>query len=263
MAIFFCYPEGRYKALTMSYDDGVVQDRRLVEIFNKYGLKGSFHINSARLGSSVCIAPEEVAALYKGHEVSCHGATHALEALVPRSMVITEVWNDRLALEKLCGYPVCGMSYPNNSYDPETATQLKASGIICSRTTEATKGFSLPQDFLLWHPTCHHSQMLEILPSFLDYPYLLNLPLFFVWGHSYEFDNDNNWEIMEEFAQQVSGKADVWYATNIEICRYIKAIHNLVASADGKTLSNFSSITVWFRSDDKLYSITPGETIKL
>ena len=118
MTVFFCYPKGLNKVLTMSYDDGVVQDRRLVDIFNKHGLKGSFHLNSARLGSAGCIATEEVAELYRGHEVSCHGATHALEAQIPRSMVMTEVWNDRLALEDLCGYPVCGMSYPNDSRDP-------------------------------------------------------------------------------------------------------------------------------------------------
>lgn len=263
MAITFCYPEGRTKALTMSYDDGTIHDRRLVGIFNKYGLKGSFHLNSAHLGMPGFIAPEEVADLYQGHEVSCHGATHAMEALLPRSMVITEVWNDRLALEKLCGYQVCGMSYPNDSRDPETIARLKSAGIICSRTVVSTGSFGLPQDFLEWHPTCHHSQMLEILPNFLEYPYNWAIALFFVWGHSYEFNNDDNWEIMEEFAQRASGKDDVWYASNIEICRYLKAIHDLVASADGKILSNFSSIPVWFQVEGKLYSIASGETIRL
>lgn len=263
MTVFFCYPKGLNKALTMSYDDGVVQDRRLVDIFNKYGLKGSFHLNSARLGSGGCIAPEEVAELYHGHEVSCHGATHALEAQIPRSMVMTEVWNDRLALENLCGYQVCGMSYPNDSRDPETTARLREAGIVCSRTVESTGSFALPQDFLLWHPTCHHLKMLEILPHFLEYPYPWGMPLFFVWGHSYEFDNDNNWAIMEEFAERASGKEDVWYATNIEICRYLKAIHDLVASADGKSLTNFSSITVWFRFNEKLYSVASGETVRL
>jgi hypothetical protein len=89
------------------------------------------------------------------------------------------------------------------------------------------------------------------------------MPLFFVWGHSYEFDNDNNWEIMEEFAERASGKEDVWYATNIEICRYMKAVHDIVVSANGKTLTNFSSITVWFRFNEKLYSIASGETVRL
>ena len=39
--------DGKTKVLTLSYDDGVVQDIRLIEIMNKYGLKGTFNINSA------------------------------------------------------------------------------------------------------------------------------------------------------------------------------------------------------------------------
>ena len=34
------------KALTFSYDDGVEQDRRLVELFNKNNLKCTFNLNS-------------------------------------------------------------------------------------------------------------------------------------------------------------------------------------------------------------------------
>ena len=41
---------GKNKALTFSYDDGVTQDKRLIEIFNKYGLKATFNLNSELLG---------------------------------------------------------------------------------------------------------------------------------------------------------------------------------------------------------------------
>lgn len=37
---------GKKKAVTFSFDDGVTQDIRLIEIFNKYGLKGTFNLNS-------------------------------------------------------------------------------------------------------------------------------------------------------------------------------------------------------------------------
>ena len=40
------FPEGRMKAFTLSYDDGVEQDRRLVKILNKYHLKCTFNLNS-------------------------------------------------------------------------------------------------------------------------------------------------------------------------------------------------------------------------
>lgn len=34
------------KALTFSYDDGIEQDRKLVEIFNRYGMKATFNLNT-------------------------------------------------------------------------------------------------------------------------------------------------------------------------------------------------------------------------
>ncbi len=37
------------KYLTFSYDDGVTQDIRLIELFNKYGMKATFNINSGLL----------------------------------------------------------------------------------------------------------------------------------------------------------------------------------------------------------------------
>ena len=40
--------DGKSKVLTLSYDDGVVQDIRFIEILDKYGLKGTFNINTGR-----------------------------------------------------------------------------------------------------------------------------------------------------------------------------------------------------------------------
>ena len=44
-----CFPQWKEKALTFSYDDGNIKDRDLVELFNKYGVKGTFNLNSSRL----------------------------------------------------------------------------------------------------------------------------------------------------------------------------------------------------------------------
>ena len=45
----YLFPGGRTKALTFSYDDGVIADRRLIEIFRENGLKGTFNLNGASL----------------------------------------------------------------------------------------------------------------------------------------------------------------------------------------------------------------------
>ncbi|MBP5252678.1 MAG: polysaccharide deacetylase family protein, partial [Lachnospiraceae bacterium] len=70
------FPEGRFKALTMSYDDGRTQDRRLVELFNKYGIKGTFHLNSGWMDPELVEMRKEAVSLYEGHEIATHSLTH-------------------------------------------------------------------------------------------------------------------------------------------------------------------------------------------
>jgi hypothetical protein len=42
----------------MSYDDGRTQDRRLVALFNRFGIRGTFHLNSGFLGDERHIRPD-------------------------------------------------------------------------------------------------------------------------------------------------------------------------------------------------------------
>jgi len=101
--VYCCYPGGKHKALTMSYDDGKVQDRRLIEIFNRYGIRGTFHLNSGLFDRDERIDPAEIPTLYAGHEVACHTVTHPTIARCPLPEVAREVLDDRAALEKYTG----------------------------------------------------------------------------------------------------------------------------------------------------------------
>ncbi len=51
---------GLNKAVTFSYDDGVTQDIRLIEMFNRYGLKSTFNINSELLGRQGQLVREKI-----------------------------------------------------------------------------------------------------------------------------------------------------------------------------------------------------------
>ena len=263
MSIQFLWPEGKTKALTLSYDDGWIYDERLIGIFNRFGLKSSFHLNSGLYDSGSRNRPvfdiPKLRKLYAGHEISCHTVTHPTMTKIPDTEIIREVFLDRLELEKLAGYPVVGMSYPMGDYDPRVISILRAAGIACCRTVKASGNFALPEDFLAWHPTCHHDQALEYADKFLDEYHVM--VLFMVWGHSHEFEHKGSWELIEQFARTVSGRDDVWYATNIEICRYVTAMRSLVGSADGTIYYNPSALPVWVRNGlDAAVPIAPGET---
>ncbi len=261
---FIYYPEGKKKALTMSYDDGQIFDRKLVEIFNKYGIKGTFHLSSGWLDGEIFIKASEVAELFKGHEVSSHCVTHPYLTAIPADIASLEVIEDRRRLEALVGYPVRGMSYPYGSYSNELMKMLPNLGIEYSRTVNSHGGFQLPDDFMAWHPTCHHGQkLMEKAEVFKNHVSWAKMPLLYVWGHSFEFERENNWDLIEEFCKVVSGDESTWYATNIEIVDYVKAIKGLRFSVDCSIVSNPSATPVWIGVDGEPVKIGAGQTVKL
>lgn len=256
----YLYPGGRSKALTLSYDDGQIYDRRLVEILNKAGIKATFHLNSGNLDKEGFVARAELPALYKSHEIACHGVTHRHPLQMTREEWAAEIWADRLALEQAGGCIVHGMSYAFGEYNADLAAALRAFGIRYSRTVESTGRFTLPRDFLRWQPTCHHNDRLEQrTQAFLNTPGHEKMPLFYLWGHSFEFQRENTWDRIEAFAARIGGDPDIWYATNGQVCEYLTAVRGLCRSADGKRLYNPSAQTVWFCRDGETGFIAPGE----
>lgn len=264
----FIYPEGKRKALTLSYDDGQIHDRKLVEILNKHGLRGTFHLNSGCLAPdrnhNTFIAADEVAELYQGHEVAVHGVQHRNLPTLNRNQVVNEILEDRRTLEKLTGGMVQGMSYAFGSYTETIIEILRSLGIKYSRTVNSTGGFFPPADFMAWHPTCHHNgRLMELGQNFLSVPGYVELPLMYVWGHSFEFAGNNDWNVMEEFGELMEGKEDIWYATNGEICDYILAVRSLEYSGDGLTVKNPTATSVWIRRENnqEILEIKPGECV--
>ncbi|MDR6885445.1 polysaccharide deacetylase family protein [Bacillus sp. 3255] len=258
------FPNGVHKALTISYDDGRVHDRRFVGKLNEYGLKGTFHLNSGFLGKEGYITAEEVAVLFKGHEVSAHTVDHPFLEQSPTEQILQEISEDRKALEQLVGYPVRGMSYPFGTYNDHVVSMLPALGIEYARTVASHGKFHVPADFLRWHPTCHHKMMVELAEHFVHLEQRHSrMALFYVWGHSYEFENDNNWEIIDRFGELAGGRSDIWYATNAEIVAYMQALDRLRYSADRRIVHNPSAMSVWISVEGEAVEIAGGQLVQL
>ncbi len=259
---FAYYPGGVRRALTMSFDDGKLADIRLAELFKKYGIKATFHYNSANIGKESYVTADDVRKIGEYHEVSCHGQTHAFLDKIPASFAVKEILEDKQALEDITGGLVRGLSYPYGTYTNEVLTLLPMLGIEYSRTINNTNSCYLPDNFLEWNPTCHQSHDIDKMWNKLM-KFNKHIRLLYIWGHSYEFDRDNTWERMENFCKMAGNNEEVWYATNIEIKDYITAMRGLVFSADQKIVFNPSAQTVWFGVDGEVMSIKGGETIKL
>lgn len=271
MIHFNRFPGGKTKCFTLSYDDGNVADRRLIEIINSYGIRATFHLNSTYLGLPNRVSKDEIVSLYKGHEISAHAAHHPYLERMPAPLALKDVYEDRMALEGIADSIVRGMSYPYGTYNDTVIEILKNVGICYCRTVKATHAFTWPENFLTWHPTCHHNDdSLKYIKSFKEST--SRGLLLYIWGHSYEFNNNNNWELLEEMCKTVTTdageewyqKADnVWFATNIEIYDYITAVRNLIVSLDGKIIYNPSSQDVWVEYNGEAIKIGGGETVHL
>ena len=255
------FPGFLSKALTLSYDDGQKYDRRLAELFDRCQLKGTFHLVSGLLDQEPWVSGAEIRTLYARHEVSCHTLTHPFLSRLPRTEVMREVWLDRSKLEELAGYPIQGLSYPYGAYNSETAELCRAAGIVYARTTRSTGAFDLPDDFLFWNPTCHHRQALQHFDAFLKSR--RDMSLFYVWGHSHDLETERNWPLMEDFCKEASGRPEIWYATNIEVCRYVLAVRNLVISCNGHQIFNPSAQTVCVMRGDRRCEVAPGAVAEL
>ena len=69
--------------------------------------------------------PEDVKSVYEGHEVAVHSLTHPTLTELSEEEIIREVDQDRINLEKLVGYDIVGMAYPNGPNDDRVAEILK------------------------------------------------------------------------------------------------------------------------------------------
>jgi hypothetical protein len=257
------WPEGRIHAVTFSYDDGRLQDRRLVDLFNRYGLKGTFNLNASRVGAEGVVAEAEVKSLYAGHEVANHFYSHPYPTRIPGEQVLLQVLEDRRRLEALSGGLIDGLAYPFGDWNAEVIAALKACGIRYARTTKATETFGfMPEEWLAWHPTCHDR---AATPALMDKFFTVrtwdrNARLFYIWGHSYEFDREGGWESMETVCRTLRerGGDTLWAATNGAVRDYVTAAKSLRFGVECQRVANPSALDVWIAVEGKPVKVPAG-----
>ena len=281
-SVFMRYPGGKAKAVTFSYDDGVPQDQRLAAVFDKYGMKATFNFNY-ECNRKFNLTKEQIKELFlsKGHEIAVHGAFHRANGNLRPIEGIRDVLDCRLELEAKCDQIIRGMAYPDTgitqmgnfgNYE-QIKNYLTELDIAYARTLGGdNNSFLVPQDFHAWMPTAHHDNpnIMKYIDEFLNLDispaayHAKRIPrLFYIWGHSYEFDRNDNWGHMEAICQKFAGNEELWFATNIEIYDYVQAYKSLRYSADGHTVYNPTLLTIWLDADSKPYCIQSGETIRI
>ena len=233
------FPNGTYKALIMSYDDGATQDTILLKILNQYGIKGTFNLNSGNLGTSTTwtdkqgithpqnyIKATNLKALYEGHEIAAHTVSHPRLTRLEMLNALNEIARDRNALAQLIDTPIVSFAYPYGDYNHRVRGLVKKELFTNARTVNDTGDFGLPADLYAWHPTCHDSKAMGYVDEFLALDNS-ELAIFYVWGHSWEYGRHSEkreWAELEQFCQQVGNRKDIWYAGAGEMAAFLKKL---------------------------------------
>ena len=266
------YPEGRTKAFNITYDDGVTQDVEVIAMLNRYGIKGTFNLNSELMqkgftwrhecGMDITrLQLEEVGDLYDGHEIASHTLTHPYMDSLSDEELYRQLGEDKKNLENMFGREVAGFAVPFDYYDDRIARCAEKCGFRYARTSDVTLSYAPCRDWFYWK-TCVYHIMPELMPfseKFLETNE--ELAVCQIVGHSYDLFTENLWDAVESICAKVSQCDEIWKCTNLELVRYLKAMEQ--AEISGSEIKNNSDRLLWFAVDGNSISLNPGQIIKL
>ena len=272
--INWTYPDGKYKALIMSYDDGLDDDIALAQLFDRYGIIGTFHLNSGLLDTKTIwnegkpneilqtyLSQDTLVHVFKNHEIAVHGTYHKALVGLSDKEILEEINVDIENLTILSDRKISSMAYAFGSTNDHVAEVIRTTTLSNARTVKSSYNFDLPEDYYLWNPTCHDSEALEYLEAYLslDSP---NLSLFYVWGHSWELrDTLRNQNILK-FCNEISDRDDIWYTGAGAFADYHASLKALEISTKQMTNPEGNGV-VYYREKGQLKSLYPGQRLIL
>jgi peptidoglycan-N-acetylglucosamine deacetylase len=245
------HPSTYKKYFTLSFDDGLEQDKKIIQILKQYGIQSTFNLNAGLFGTKNRVAhiaeigfaeftedsnsllglfsssehyripADEVAQVYEGFEIASHGYKHEALASIPEDQMDESIRMDIEALSKLAGYPIVGHAYPGGSTSDKVIACLKKYGAIYAREVLSTGTFSFPVDPFKYRATSlvWDRSLFDQADQFIAAEAQTDDLLFSIWGHGYELDFGTelaSWERFEKFCEKIAGRKDIVYCTNKE-----------------------------------------------
>ena len=270
--INWTYPDGKYKALIMSYDDGLDDDIALAQLFDRYGIIGTFHLNSGLLDTRAIwnegkpneilqtyLSKDTLVHVFKNHEIAVHGTYHKALVGLSDKEILEEINVDIENLIILSDRKISSMAYAFGSTNDHVAEVIGTTPLTNARTVKSSYNFDLPKDYYLWNPTCHDSEALEYLEAYisLDSP---SLSLFYVWGHSWELrDTLRNQNILK-FCNKIGDRDDIWYTGAGNFADYHASLKALEIGPQ-QIVNPEGNGVVYYREKGQLKSLDPGQKL--
>ena len=270
--IDWVYPNGNHKALIMSYDDGLDDDIALAQLFDRYGIIGTFHLNSGLLDTRAIwnegkpneilqtyLSKDTLVHVFKNHEIAVHGTYHKALVGLSDKEILEEINVDIENLTILSDRKISSMAYAFGSTNDHVAEVIGTTPLTNARTVKSSYNFDLPENYYLWSPTCHDSEALEYLEAYiyLDSP---SLSLFYVWGHSWELrDTLRNQNILK-FCNKIGDRDDIWYTGAGNFADYHASLKALEIGPQ-QIVNPEGNGVVYYREKRQLKSLYPGQKL--
>lgn len=227
------------KYVTISFDDGITQDLKIMEICRKYGFDScTFNVNTGLCGANWDWVGEAIgdpsithqrftrkelkSGVYDGFDVAVHTLNHpSMKAYDDSPLkLMREINVDAANIYRYTGFYPLGMAWPggDTEYTDKTVDLVaKYTKMGFARGVTSTYKFELPEYFLKWYPTCTISdpRSLELTKEFIDADCEEDM-LLYLWCHGYEFELNNGYEKFEEIIKLITEADDVVPVTNSE-----------------------------------------------
>jgi peptidoglycan-N-acetylglucosamine deacetylase len=200
--------------IVQCWDDGNVDDIRLIEILRQYGAKASFNLNFGLHSEERYLswkykdvkevwklARSELRGVYAGFLIANHGLTHAWPTRIPSDALEHEIFDGKEALEQHFGYPITGFAYSFGDYNQAVMDVVRSTGHVYARTCGNTLHVFPPDDPMSFHSTCHHTAA----NFWGEYARVrAENGVFYFWGHSYEMIDEQDWQSFTDKIARIS-----------------------------------------------------------
>lgn len=250
--------------LTTSWDDGHSKNLKLVEVLNKYKLRGTFYVDKKDRDNGYNQSEDEIIEISLTQEIGAHSLTHPDLTKIDLNQIKREIFGSKEWLENLISKPVRVFAYPFGFYNEEIKKTLKEAGFIGARTVKSFN-CQFPKDFFAWNPTIHiypypfrkrdaktfhwSFHLLDPLQRnffgfikwrlpFTAYSSWFNLAratfdsvcenggIWHLWGHCFEIEKYNMWQDLEKIFEYVANQKKVLYLTNSQVLEKIYNFDN-------------------------------------
>ncbi|HUY99039.1 MAG TPA: polysaccharide deacetylase family protein [Thermomicrobiaceae bacterium] len=213
--------------VTTSWDDGHPLDLRVADLLARYGLQGTFYVPMQ--SERPTMTPAQVREIASRFEVGAHTLHHRDLTALDDASAAEEIAGSRVWVEGVVGGPCTSFCFPKGHFRRRHLALVRRAGFAVARTTELLSlDRPRPSDGLLvmpttvqarphspavyarncakrgavrgfWRYVVHgHTSDWVALTRALHGLALAEGGVFHLWGHSWEIDDEGQWERLDE-----------------------------------------------------------------